>query len=338
MTLEILKRNKAAKDDSSKIINFQGAMVGNPFVDPYTNDITQFQTWYDHGLLPWPLYRNFVNNCHHPKRLYSPECLDYMDLMLTEVGKGISPYALDYPVCLEKKFKVKTKAKGGGYKEDDDAPTSTSTVTVAVNPVTGVSDQGAPVQLSPRTAFSSQASQLMNQTSVSYGAALDQGPSFTPPQDAFLPCQANHMSAYMNRLDVVKALHANPDSLPWKDCSDRVRYSFKDHMTSQVSLYKEVLEEMKDTTFDFLVFSGDDDSICSLAGTQGTIIVIRRRMFLKMCGRELNMVPFVIALTIYFTVFVDELNGVSPLPSFVSVDMGYRRFVERQERLEPMGR
>jgi hypothetical protein len=36
--------------------------------------------------------------------------------------------------------------------------------------------------------------------------------------------------------------------------------------------YKELIQAMKQYPFDMMIFSGDDDSICSLAGTQGTLL------------------------------------------------------------------
>lgn len=58
LAIEILTRNKAG------LINFMGIMVGNPYVDPFTNMKTQFQTWYNHGLVPWPLYKKYTEHCH----------------------------------------------------------------------------------------------------------------------------------------------------------------------------------------------------------------------------------------------------------------------------------
>jgi hypothetical protein len=261
VTKEILLRNQDGA------INFNGMMVGNPYVDPFTNDLTQFQTWYDHGLLPWPLYKKYVKYCHNRRNQYTTRCLNYMDMMYNELGKGINPYGLDYPVCLEKRFKYDSNDK----KEEEAVSVSASaagdTSYVVIHGETG--EIATDAQNLPKMAFSSQVTQLMNQTSVSYGEVINQGPPFTPPEDMYFPCQSNHLAAYMNRPQVVEALHANIAMLPWKACSDRIDYSLKDHLTSQIELYEELLQMMKETPFDMLIFSGDDDSICSLAGTQG---------------------------------------------------------------------
>ena len=59
--MEIVKR------DVAKEINFQGMMVGNPYVDPFSNTITQIQAFYQHGLLAKPLFDQWSVQCTDPK-------------------------------------------------------------------------------------------------------------------------------------------------------------------------------------------------------------------------------------------------------------------------------
>jgi hypothetical protein len=267
LTMEILTRN------TDGLINFKGMMVGNPYVDPFTNDLTQFQTWYDHGLLPWPLYHNFVKHCHDRKNQFTARCLNYQDILYDEMGKGINPYGLDYPVCLEKKYRYDNQkhSDNAGASMTDSPADGTY---VVVDPKTGqVATDSQNVPINPKVAFSTQATQLMNQTAVSYGDVVNAAPPFTPPEDTYFPCQSNHLAAYMNRPEVVQALHANIETLPWRACSDRIHYSRKDSLAPQVELYATLLQMMEEYPFDMMVFSGDDDSICSLAGTQGKDIV-----------------------------------------------------------------
>ena len=74
VTLEILKRNAEIHTDvdgeggHGLIVNFKGMMVGNPYVDPYTNTITQFQTLYNHGVIPkYPSYQPWSDHCSHDR-------------------------------------------------------------------------------------------------------------------------------------------------------------------------------------------------------------------------------------------------------------------------------
>lgn len=66
--MEILKGNNKNKANR---INFRGFLVGNPYVDPFTNTMAQFATFYSHGLLTKPLYDKFVAKCSTPKELAS---------------------------------------------------------------------------------------------------------------------------------------------------------------------------------------------------------------------------------------------------------------------------
>ena len=58
--MEILKQN------TDGLINFQGMMVGNPYVDPFSNSITQIKAFYSHGLLPKPLFDQWSDSCTTP--------------------------------------------------------------------------------------------------------------------------------------------------------------------------------------------------------------------------------------------------------------------------------
>ena len=62
---EILTRN------TNGAIRFRGFLVGNPYVDPFTNTVAQFQAFYLHGLVAKPLYDEWVKACadrnhYHP--------------------------------------------------------------------------------------------------------------------------------------------------------------------------------------------------------------------------------------------------------------------------------
>jgi carboxypeptidase C (cathepsin A) len=276
VTNEILTRNEDG------LINFKGMMVGNPYVDPYTNTITQFETWYQHGLVPWPLYKKYVDHCNDRKTylngvskrqcqrlcptiscsslltIFPPlqRCQNYMEQMYQELGKGINPYGLDFPRCLEAKRTHHRRIQKKKTTEESTMTTDTSS------------------QSSQQTqvVFSSQITQLMNHTSAAFSHAMG-NPPFLPPQDHYRPCAEEHLDDYLNRLDVVQAIHANPETLPWTSCSSRVHYSRQDTLTSMVDLYKELVHTIdgRDTNLKLLVYSGDDDSVCSLAGTQAWI-------------------------------------------------------------------
>lgn len=271
LTREILNR------DVKRHINLKGMMVGNPYVDPYTNARTMFEAWYHHGLLPWPLYDKFVRHCRDPKGFTYGKCQDYILEMYRTRGKGINVYALDFPMCLMDKKEISMEGTQG-YEDRQLRATGTSDgfEEVTISPIEGRSRRSRNLGDASETGaaqLSSQASQLVNHTFQAMASASDlysDDPPFLPQEDHYRPCAEQVFTAYLNREDVVKALHANPSTLPWKECSKDLDYSKKDYLEPQMKVYKSLLATMDDgsVNLDILVFSGDDDSVCSLAGTQ----------------------------------------------------------------------
>jgi carboxypeptidase C (cathepsin A) len=81
-------------------LNFKGFAVGNPYTDAYSNTVAQFEAYYSHGLLPQPLYTKWATLCSESRekaQRYFVECSNYEAAMTVIMGKGINPYALDYP-------------------------------------------------------------------------------------------------------------------------------------------------------------------------------------------------------------------------------------------------
>jgi len=81
------------------------------------------------------------------------------------------------------------------------------------------------------------------------------------------------MEAWMNRRDVQKALHARSEegSYPWAFCtgSSKFIYSIPDVSTPVISVYKNLVDRAKEgSNLKMMVYSGDDDSICSTMSTQ----------------------------------------------------------------------
>jgi carboxypeptidase C (cathepsin A) len=60
LALDILRRDYESK------IAFKGFLVGNPYVDPYTNEIKQFEAYYSHGLIAKPLFEHWRQTCDDP--------------------------------------------------------------------------------------------------------------------------------------------------------------------------------------------------------------------------------------------------------------------------------
>lgn len=246
-----------------------GMMVGNPYVDPYTNTIAMIQAWYHRGLLPAPLYNDYMYHCQSEKSYKSGRCDKYLKEMDKNRERRINDYALDYPVCLETEKAKPTHKSKHHHKKDESVLADKETKAETTILTNGALESENSKQQSKATVLgSSQSSHLLNHTiNISYN------PPFLPNTYHYRPCADEHFEMYLNLPEVVEALHANPSTLPWKDCSNRVDYSRADGHEPQIHLYKKLVKSMNDGSapMRMLVYSGDDDSVCGLAGTQAWI-------------------------------------------------------------------
>jgi len=252
-----LERSESASE-SEPLINFRGFLVGNPYVDPFSNDMTMIQTYYMHGLIAGPLYRDWQAKCTNLDTYNEEICSLLVDSMFSETGEGINPYALDFPICTEPDINNDYSPSGSsgedgigefGFSRDD-----------AEEIVTPISASFARRRMS-----SSQSSRLLKFRLSSSGIT----PPFLPQQDKYHPCADDHFFAYLNRDDVKEALHVDV-GIEWSMCSDDIEYSDRDSNTPQMYLYEELIERAREdgSNFKMMVFSGDDDSVCSTASTQ----------------------------------------------------------------------
>jgi hypothetical protein len=231
--MEILEKN------TDGFINFQGMMVGNPYVDPFSNTITQIQAFYAHGLINRPLFDQWSTKCKQRATYDSEDCNALMIEMFKELYGKINPYALDYPICIEKKTRHHPiVGQESGIEVDGSIDTRA---------------------LESQKTTSKQALKLLN-------ASTAGGPPFLPTDDVYRPCSEEHLKTYLRRDDVRDALHVSPSAFKWKDCSDKINFNSEDFDASLIDLYKELIEAAKETGIEIFVFSGDDDSVCSTAG------------------------------------------------------------------------
>lgn len=154
----------------------------------------------------------------------------------TTITSGIDPYGLDYPLC--------TQNQGGATNH-----------------------QVEPLLLSSR---SSQALQLKRNRGVNGPQKLASSTS-----SSYQPCSSQRGASFLNQRSVQRALHVNPaySSTYWSQCSGVVNYSYTDINTSQIQLYKQLVQMAKTRhhSLNMLIYSGDDDSVCATSGTQSWI-------------------------------------------------------------------
>jgi len=303
LALEILKHNDDERtgghaNDSgggapgTAKINFKGWMVGNPYVDPYTNAVTQVDAFYGHGLLSKPTYDRWRSACTAAhgdnedsyKKFRRPECTTETQKVFASIWQHkINPYALDYPVCA---------ASASGRDDFDDAPTflyggpdeevagGNSTVKVTSLSDAATANQRDDSAGGSSATVSSQVNALLNRTGILHERNR-KSPPFLPKREKYRPCSEVYLERYLNRPDVQKVLHvaapSNSESgrhrkqsvREWAPCSRTVDYDMHDFSRPVVDLYRKFVRG--DSGLKMLVFSGDDDAVCSTAGTQSWI-------------------------------------------------------------------
>lgn len=230
------------EDDENHNFNFRGFLVGNPYVDPISNDVTMIQTYYMHGLIALPLFNEWSTHCTDPENYPQQKCNDLFLAMFDGAGDGINPYAVDYPVC--------TEPDSNDYPpRSSDGDSDITNNTLGSEKVSLTSKRNL---MSGKV--STQSTTLMKSRSILR-------PPFLSTEDVYHPCAENHLFNYLNRDDVKAALHVKGD-IDWSMCTDDINYSDEDHFTPQMDLYEDLINELKvnGSNLKMMIFSGDDDS------------------------------------------------------------------------------
>lgn len=77
------------------------------------------------------------------------------------------------------------------------------------------------------------------------------------------PCEESYLAKYLNEPSVKSSLHVN-QNLTWSVCSESLQYLWDDYSTAPI--YSDFLSS--DLQIHILVYSGNDDAVCSTLGSQ----------------------------------------------------------------------
>lgn len=84
----------------------------------------------------------------------------------------------------------------------------------------------------------------------------------------YIPCEDNWSNIYLNRDDVITAIHAIKPSGGWQECNGPINQGWnKDDVNApMMENYQKLVKSGK--KYNLLIYSGDDDSVCATLGTQ----------------------------------------------------------------------
>jgi len=230
------------------------------------NDEAMFETYWDHQLVPRSLWTTFQDACQGPVPRVE-ECATALDEM--EVAKGyVNSYALDYPLCTadvpdlavrrpDGHFDLRYYARPQGFYFDTARLVSSGRLSV------GEGEERLAMYNKRQQARVAKLSQNKPATATA---------GVTPA--IYDPCVDDYATGYLNRADVQAALHAKAptpfDNGQWAECARGIGYSASDSRNPMMPVYQDILASGSNK-LRYLVFSGDDDSVCATIGTQNWI-------------------------------------------------------------------
>merc|ERR1712087_722479 len=85
-------------------------------------------------------------------------------------------------------------------------------------------------------------------------------------RNKYEPCSQDWAAAYLNRPDVQKAIHVK-GNVTWHMCSNHILHSWNmtEKYQSMVPIYHELIAN---SSLRIMIYSGDDDSVCSTQSSQ----------------------------------------------------------------------
>lgn len=231
---------------------FKGFAVGNPFTGWYSAIPAHIETFWGHQKIPKPLYDEFKEKCNtdRPNDLQpNPDlkrCIQLQLQMFDLVG-NLNGYALDYPVCLSDDNPAKAGRSQRAWLNAH--MTGRQIVKVAHN------------KSKSDTPYAVSSTHYNNPAAI----AVESSSSYDAQQYVYEPCEGDFTNAYLNDPLVKTAIHVKSD-IEWEDCSISLKYKYSDSFTSTAPIYNYLIDG--GYGLNILVFSGDDDSVCSTIGTQ----------------------------------------------------------------------
>jgi len=212
-------------------INLTGITIGNPYTTTYSGSQAMYETLWFHQLYSKPLWDEFELNCKTD--FTSDDCYWTTKKIDAQIGER-NFYGLDFPMC-----RLVSDAKH----------TAEQVVSLLHHIHENRKDK-------------------LNARMTSNNGDIKS--TFLNPSKSlrYEPCIHDYTRLYLNQPTVKAAIHVKKD-ITWMKCSEVLQYQYTDMDISMVPIYQYLIDG--EYELDILIFSGDDDSVCSTLGTQDWI-------------------------------------------------------------------
>eukprot|EP00490_Sorites_sp_Unknown_P022726 CAMPEP_0114657326 /NCGR_PEP_ID=MMETSP0191-20121206/13710_1 /TAXON_ID=126664 /ORGANISM="Sorites sp." /LENGTH=372 /DNA_ID=CAMNT_0001876385 /DNA_START=417 /DNA_END=1535 /DNA_ORIENTATION=- len=223
-------------------INFKGVFDGNPYTNHDENQRGEYETYGGHQMTSRPVYAQWMSACQDGNSS-SNACSNARSAMRSEVGNNIDPYAIDYPTCKERsRYNQVYMFYEYMYNSGIDN----------IKPPGIYGRMYDYFKEHPKEVF------YTDKHGIAPG-----DPKIIITTDGFPydPCEENYLTGYLNRADVQKAIHVVPKTWPG------THIHYEGGLPDMTVVWQWIIDNTP-TPLHLTIVSGDDDTVCGLAGTQ----------------------------------------------------------------------
>jgi len=297
----ILQHNEAGY---TPYINFKGFLLGNPYTDWYENTYGFVGDVYGHGMMDGPDYDKWREYCWDNEDNVDSATICsaiYSRAYISSINSNV--YALDWPQCINdidwseesmvspfntnrntmmnnKQTRARLEYQKSSHlhrhaqrfmknvlEHKNYEELGMRMDRKEFNEIYTALKQRQFQQKESKSKLAKHGEMQMVGNYYSISGAVSSDSAQLP----YLPCIEDNMFQWLNSVEVQEALHVKTPADAWQMCSDPVwdAWPDSDYDLYMQEYYADIIENYsQDLDLKLCIYSGDDDSVCGLTGTQ----------------------------------------------------------------------